>query len=244
MRLLLNGGGSGIQITDSINKLNEIIDHSKPLLYIPLAIDLEIRSYDECYEWITNEFSNVDILKIDMVKTIEELYCKNLDDYCAIFIGGGNTYKLLKELKDSNCFDKIKNYILNDGIVFGASAGAVIFGYDINSIESMDLNNVCLTDTKGFDCLSGVSIFPHYTNIKSKLSEQQNIERHNKFTEAIKDFSLKTGPIMAYPEEDTIYINGNEIEVIGTKKLYYVENGNMVICEPTSNFSMDCLKKF
>ena len=98
--------------------------------------------YDSCYEWIQGELSNVDIPSIEMVRTFEELASKRLQSYTAIFIGGGNTYKLLSGLKQSGAFDNIKNYINNDGIVIGGSAGAVIFGYDIDIIESMDPNNV------------------------------------------------------------------------------------------------------
>lgn len=39
MKLILCGGGSGDQNTLANQKLNEIIDHNKPILYIPLAMD-------------------------------------------------------------------------------------------------------------------------------------------------------------------------------------------------------------
>ncbi|MDE7178974.1 MAG: Type 1 glutamine amidotransferase-like domain-containing protein [Lachnospiraceae bacterium] len=99
--------------------------------------------------------------------------------------------KLLLGLKQSDAFQKIKEYILNDGIVIGGSAGAVIFGKDIDIISSMDSNDVNLTDTAGFNVLSGISIFPHYTNKKSSLNDIESEQRHNRFTNAIKDFSLK-----------------------------------------------------
>ena len=83
-----------------------------------------------------------------MVRSFEELASKNLQHYAALFIGGGNTYKLLLGLKQSGSFNKIRDYINNNGIVIGRSAGAVIFGYDINIIASMDQNDVNLTDTK------------------------------------------------------------------------------------------------
>lgn len=171
MQLILCGGGSGEQNILANQKLNEIIDHVRPLLYVPLAMDEYEHPYDSCYEWIQGELANVDIPSIEMVRTFEELASKKLQSYAAIFIGGGNTYKLLSGLKQSGAFDNIKNYINNGGIVIGGSAGAVIFGYDIDIIESMDPNNVELKDTKGFDVLQGVSIFPHYTNKKSKLTE-------------------------------------------------------------------------
>lgn len=225
MQLILCGGGSGEQNTLANQKLNEIIDHTRPILYIPLAMDENDHPYDSCYEWIQGELANVDIPSIEMVRTFDELASKNLQHYAALFIGGGNTYKLLLGLKQSGAFNRIRNYINNNGIVIGGSAGAVIFGYDINIIESMDSNDVNLTDTKGFDVLSGISIFPHYTNKKSKLTEKENEERLNKFTNSIIHFSKSIGEVIAIPEEDAIYVNNDSIELLGTRPYFTFKNG-------------------
>ena len=87
---------------------NDIIDHNKPLLYVPLAMDEVKHPYDGCLEWITEELSSVNISGIEMVRTFEEFASKNYFDYCAIFIGGGNTFKLLKGIKDSGAFEKLR----------------------------------------------------------------------------------------------------------------------------------------
>ena len=47
-----------------------------------------------------------------MVRSFEELEKKNLDDYSLIYIGGGNTYKLLNGLKTTKAYDKLKKYLL------------------------------------------------------------------------------------------------------------------------------------
>ena len=227
MQLILCGGGSGEQNTLANQKLNEIIDHTKPILYVPLAMNENDYPYDGCYEWIQSELSNVDIPSIEMVRSFGELASKNLQSYSAIFIGGGNTYKLLLGLKQSGAFNNIKNYINNNGIVIGGSAGAVIFGYDIDIISSMDSNDVNLTDTKGFNSLSGISIFPHYTNKKAKFTDEENAARLSKFTDSIINFSQKIGEVIAIPEEDAIYVNGNSIEVIGTRPYYTFKNGKV-----------------
>ena len=113
MQLILCGGGSGDQNTLANQKLNEIIDHTRPILYIPLAMNEEEHSYDSCYEWIQGELANVDIPYIEMVRTFEELASKDLQHYAALYIGGGNTYKLLLGLKQSGAFNNIRNYINN-----------------------------------------------------------------------------------------------------------------------------------
>lgn len=225
MKLILCGGGSGEQNYYANKKLNEIIDHNKPLLYVPLAMDESDHPYDSCYEWINEELAQVQLSGIDMVRSFEELAQKDYDNYCALFIGGGNTYKLLKGIKDSGAFEKIKEFVNNGGIVIGGSAGAVIFGYDIDIISTMDPNDVLLTDTKGFNVMNGISIFPHYTNKKSKLSEEENLARLNNFTNAIKSFSMIKGDVIAIPEEDAIFVNDGELEILGNRPFYYFKKG-------------------
>ena len=218
MRLLLNGGGCGEKTIETNKILNEIIDHTKPLLYVPLAMDEIKHPYDGCLEWITGELSDVEIPNIEMVRTFEELASKNYHDYCAIFIGGGNTFKLLKGLKDSGSFIKLSEYINNNGIVYGGSAGAIIFGKDIESIHIMDPNDAMLKDTSGFNVLNGKSIFAHYTN-------EHTEEAHIKFKKYLANYSLNNEDVIALPEEDTIFIDDDQITIIGDRPYYVFENG-------------------
>jgi dipeptidase E len=214
MRIFLCGGGDGYQTINAYNKLNEIIDHTKPLLYIPLAMESD--KYSSCYEWITNELKNLNIPSIEMVNQASEITNKKLEDYCAIFIGGGNTFKLLNDLKRSGAFDKIKLFINNNGIIFGGSAGAIIFGKNLKSCTLDDDNAVNLKDISGYDVLNGYSILCHYTNRTQERDEES------------KNYLLnlsKEEKIIALPEEDTIYINDNNIEVIGNRPYYIFDKG-------------------
>lgn len=243
MRLILCGGGSGEQNYFANKKLNEIIDSSKPLLYVPLAMDESDHPYDSCYEWITTELSQVQLSGIDMVRSFEELAQKDYSKYCALFIGGGNTYKLLKGLKESGSFEKIEEFLNNEGIVIGGSAGAVIFGYDIDIISTMDSNEVALADTKGFNVMNGISIFPHYTNKKSELTDEENLNRLNTFTNAIKEFSVIKGDVIAIPEEDAVFIDEDKLEILGNRPIFYFKNGesqkfNFEENKHTENFSL------
>ena len=105
MNVFLNGGGAGAQTSDAYKRLNQIIDKSKPCLYIPLAMTQE--KYDSCYEWITTELNDIKVSHIDIVRSAEEILAKNLNDYSFVFIGGGNTFKLLHDLKKSGAYEKI-----------------------------------------------------------------------------------------------------------------------------------------
>ena len=225
MRVFLNGGGCGKQTLLTYKEINKIIDHNKPVLYIPLAMDEEEHPYDSCYEWIKEEISSIDISNIEMVRSFEELEKKDLDKYSLIYIGGGNTYKLLNGIKITKIYEKLKKYILSNGIVYGSSAGTVIFGKSINIIEVMDKNEVHLIDTKGFDCLNDISIFVHYTNYRSKLSEEENKTLTDKYTDFITEYTSNNEKVIAIPEEDTIFFDGKNIRVIGELPYYIFENG-------------------
>ena len=227
MKILLNGGGDTKKLETTLNVLDEIMDHNKPILYVPLAMDESKESYDDCYKWFSNLVSNIKVSNIEMVRSFEEFGNSNLDKYSTIFIGGGNTYKLLKGIKDYKIFDKINNYLNNNGIIIGCSAGAIIFGYDINSCLIMDPNDVNLEDTKGFNVLDGKSIFAHYTN-------EYTQEAHKKFREYLTIYSINNEEVIALPEEDTIFINDSEINIIGPRA-YYEFNKGMEIKKTKEN---------
>lgn len=224
MKLLLNGGGSTEQLKLTMIKLNEIMDHSKPILYVPLAMDETDHPYDSCYEWFQKQIKDVDVPSVDMPRTFEEFSLKKFDDYSAIFIGGGNTYKLLKGIKDNGIFNKIIEYLNRNGIVIGCSAGAIIFGYDIDSCLAMDRNDVNLIDTKGFNALNGKSIFAHYTNSKTE-------EIHKKYTDYLISYSINNEQVIALPEEDTIYIDNGKIEFLGARPYYEFRDGEIKMHE-------------
>ncbi len=216
MKIFICGGGDGVQTVMANNKLNQVIDHTKPLLYIPLA--MESNMYDSCYIWIKNELKNVNIPKIEMVRSANEILERNLNQYSAIFIGGGNTFKLLYDLKTSGAFNQIQEFISNGGVVFGGSAGAIIFGKNLKSCALDDENNVNLKDISGFNILNGYSLLCHYTN-RSKEDD----EKSKKY---LLGLSMEE-KIIALPEENTIYIDDDNWEFIGTKPYYIFENGKI-----------------
>ena len=218
MKLILNGGGTDNQVADARRLLNSLIDHSKKILYIPFA--WPDPTYSGCLEFMRGELSDIDKQGIDMVKTPDELINKNFIDYAFIYIGGGNTYKLLNDLKVSGAFNKIKKYLLEeDGIVYGGSAGAIIFGKDLDSCNTDDENEVGLVDNTGFNMINGYSLLCHYTS------------REAERTELSKKYLLelsKNKPIYAIPEEDTIFVSDNMISFIGTRPYYEFINGEVI----------------
>ena len=230
MKLILCGGGWA-EKTVIPNKIFEsLIKPDKPILYIPQARDRDPEGYITCKPWLLGEFKDIKHGEIDTVESLSEVANKNLSDYAAIFIGGGNTFKLLKELKESGAFNKIQEYINNNGLVYGCSAGACIFGKDIEICLYAAPNLVALKDTSGFNSVFGCSLAAHYTN--------KNAERTQQATDYLTEYSHKE-PVIALPEEDSLYINGDTVEVIGTRPYYVFNKGNRAQFEPNVKYKTD-----
>ncbi len=217
MKVFLCGGGSGEQTTRALMRLNEVIRHDRPCLYIPLAMEED--RYDSCYQWITGELRSVDIPGIEMVRSAEELARKHLEDYAFLFIGGGNTFRLLAEIKRVNMFEPIREYLRKDGVAFGGSAGAIIFGEDLESCALDDANDVGLRDTRGFDVLNGVSLLCHFTN---------RIPEHDRRSEEYLLRISNHRKIYALPEEDTLFWNEGQLEEIVGRPYFFFDKGRKI----------------
>lgn len=212
MKLFLCGGGSGNQILNALQKFASFLNKEKPILYIPLA--MESKKYNDCYNWFENEIKIININNFEMVKTPYELSQKNLNEYSALYIGGGNTYNLLANLKQYDNFKKIQKYLENDGIIFGGSAGAIIFGKNIDGCLMDDKNDINLKDTTGYNYLNNYSILCHL-----------NEKNFNKNLDYLQKYSINN-KLIYLPEDNVIFIDDNNYIIIGESKYAIFENGD------------------
>ncbi len=89
---------------------------------------------------------------------------KNFD---VIYVCGGNTFWLLHKVRETG-FDKvIKQFLNNDKLYVGVSAGSILVGPNIEIAVPFDENDIGLTNFTGLNLVK-VVISPHYT-VKEKL---------------------------------------------------------------------------
>ena len=201
MKLLLSGGGEPDQVKPLDKYFANYVKDGK-ILYIPVAMDKI--PYDDCEKWFRETYAKYNLNNIEMCTNLKEI--NDLNNYKAIFIGGGNTFKLLKEIKESNFDIKLKDYLNNNGFIYGGSAGAIIFGKTIESAIHADKNTVNLKDLNGLNILDDYDVWCHY-----------------KETDNLKDLNRKT--IVLYEESGILY-DGKEIKTIGKNHLIYPQNFN------------------
>lgn len=87
-----------------------------------------------------------------------------LKDKDAVYVQGGNTFYLLKYVRESG-FDKVVKELIDKGLIYiGVSAGSIIAGPTIETAgwKGGDKNIVGLTDLSALH-LVGFNVFVHYT---------------------------------------------------------------------------------
>jgi len=194
MKLLLSGGGDPDDVVAIDRFFVSQIDLQKPVLYIPIAW-VGDPTYNSCFNWFKETFQPYGITNIEMCTDFNHV--SDLERYAAVFIGGGNTFKLLKEIKDSHFNEKLLEYFNKGGFVYGGSAGAIIFGKTIKSCEYADDNDVGLTDLSGFNLVGNRDIICHYS------------VNDNEFISAYDN------DLYILYEESGIFVSNNAIQSIG-----------------------------
>jgi len=204
-RIALAGGGGA----EDSRLLDEVfaswIGSQGRLLYLPIALR-GIRSFESCLEWITTTFAPLNITRIAMWADLTEHQADELEEFDAIYIGGGNTYSLLAELIESGFDRHLKTYAQSGGIIYGGSAGAVVLGKDIRTVTYMDRNNIGLAEVNCLNLAKDHSILPHYQPEMDKLIAEfaQNYRR----------------PVLGIPERSGVVIESDQMRTVGFEPSY------------------------
>ena len=143
------------------------------------------------------------MVEIDLRKENENSLSGKLANLDVVFVEGGNTFYLMKYVRESG-FDKaIKRFLDGGGIYLGVSAGSYVAGPDISPAgwsPDWDENKVGLKDLKGLG-LVDFYISPHY------IPEHEAIINKNK--------DKVSYPIYALTDTQAILINDRDVQFIG-----------------------------
>lgn len=142
------------------------------------------------------------ITELDLKEENEESLKNKLEDFDVIFVEGGNTFYLLKYVRESG-FDKVlRSFLDRGGIYLGISAGSMIAGLNIESAEwkNADKNIVDLKD------LTGLSLVPFVISVHI---DESNIE-------GIKECASKVGyPVIALTDKQAVLVENGTQKIVG-----------------------------
>lgn len=145
------------------NKISEII----PSLSNKNAILITTAARDkENNKW--NKITKQQLLDLGYEKVkfvdLESTSIVNFENFDTIYVCGGNTFKLMQAVNNSNFKSEILKALNRGGLYVGASAGALILSPTIaiaGNVEP-DENEVGLTDMTGMNLIN-FEILPHYS---------------------------------------------------------------------------------
>jgi dipeptidase E len=140
-------------------------------------------------------FKNIKILNLDKPTKLEPTD--------VIYVCGGNTYAILKKMRDT-CADKFIIDAVNKGVLYvGVSAGSIIAGKNIEIAgwgSEGDPNEVGLTDLSGFG-FTDVAVFPHY-----KIAQKNEVDEFKKKV---------TYTVMEITDNQVVFVKGKKVKKIG-----------------------------
>lgn len=201
MAIYLTGGGDQETFTQ-LDKLfmSELPTDSTIGLFAQACDD-----QDEALERIEYYFDSKNISSIELVTDPNT----DLSKYQALMIEGGNTFALIREIRDSNFFNSIKDFSKTGKPIYADSAGAIVLGSDIHTAflgDDGDEDQLSLQDYRGLDILSPWCIHAHATP---------------EDFEDVQDILYNIGsPVLALSEETGVCIRENELKVFGNTDLW------------------------
>lgn len=203
MKLLLSGGIA----TEKAKALNGFfashIDRHGTVRYIPAANEA-LSEYDESFEGFKHVFRAYGIADIQMCRQLQGAV---ITDQCvAIYFDGGNTYKLLKEVRESGFDRQISAFVRRGGFVYGRSAGSILFGKDIAATTFEDENTVAYGDSRGLNMVKGFDICCHYGGDEETTAYKRN---------RILKYAAQSNGTIALPDDAGIYVADDSITFMG-----------------------------
>lgn len=201
MRVMLAGGGDE---RDS-RPLDELFAKwvgKGQLLYLPSAL-VHPSNKAAAYRWVQQTFEPLGLASIAVWMDIAGKTARDLEKYDAVYIGGGNTFYLLHQLRIHRLDLALDQFAREGHPIYGGSAGAIVFGYDITSSKHIDQNLIGLSDLSGMDLALGYTVWCHYTT-----EDDERISAYVQRT-GIPSIALseKSG---AYRENDHLIAAGSE----------------------------------
>jgi peptidase E len=202
--------------TDSkkIDDIYKVMLAGKRILYIPWAMHPE--SYPWCLEWIQNTFPISDWYTVHLLS--EEEFTQSNEDYVqaydGIYMWWGNTYRLLKLLRNTWFTKVIEQFIGNDKPIYWWSAGAIIMWKEIHTAPDMNAVKLSFEETAWYDMCKGFSIACHH-----------NEEKNNEISDYIVNYHI---PVICLPEGTGIIYEGNTYTIQWEKSAYIIDiNGKV-----------------
>lgn len=221
MACILTEGNDLTQNISANNLMQELIHESnKRVLYIPFA-------NNNASESNYNILKKSNLYSITTLKSTLELKNIDFNSYSAIYIEGNEVIVLYDLFKTYSLFDKFKDYLENDGIVYCLGSVSKILG---SHIKKKSLNSIDeALEFEGINSIFGYSLY---------FCSEKDLLNHKTLKE-IYDF--KNSEVLIVPNNKVLLVDKGIFKVIDNSSLYVYEQDGIIQLNALSSAR---LKKF
>ncbi|MGH9202672.1 MAG: Type 1 glutamine amidotransferase-like domain-containing protein [Vicinamibacterales bacterium] len=123
-------GGAGEALLPGLNWLVQRIGSGASILVVPQA--WPVSRFDECLATMRTLLAatGVEPSRVGVARDLKT-FSRRLAHHAAVFLCGGNTFRLLAAMQSSGFISALDSYRRN-GVVAGNSAGAIVLGRSIH----------------------------------------------------------------------------------------------------------------
>jgi dipeptidase E len=203
--LLLNSSSSfhGYGYMDHVQAaVQELFASAPEVLFIPWAL----HDPDKYTKTVADRFHRMGLRLRGIHEAADPV--KAVEDAAGIFIGGGNTFRLLSRLYEAAVIQPIRERVLAGMPYMGSSAGSNVACPTIKTTNDMPI-----VEPPGFDALGLVSfqINPHYTD-PDPTSTHRGETREERIREYLE---MNMIPVVGLREGAWLRVRGDEVTLGG-----------------------------
>lgn len=179
----------------------EFLGKIDSLLFIPYAS----HNHDKYVDFVSKRFEQMGI-RIDSIHNQKPI--EAISKAKAIFVGGGNTFRLLETLNNLGIMESLRDAVLNGTPYIGASAGVNIACPSIKTTNDMPI-----VFPGNFNALNLIpfQINPHYVD-KDPKSKHQGETREERIKEFLEENNI---PVLGLYENSWIRVDDSSMILKG-----------------------------
>lgn len=202
MKLFLTSIGLPPETTEYFLKLLNKKPSESKVCFIPTAADSKENKWFLDVDKKRLSELGFSVTELDIKGENEQSLTDKFKKFDVVFVEGGNTFYLLKYMRDSGFKKAVKTFLDRGGVYLGLSAGSITMGQNIEPSVWKGINNniVDLNDFTGLNFVPFV-ICVHIDESNIKLIEEK---------------AKETGyPIVALTDKQALLIDGEKQEIVG-----------------------------
>ena len=148
------------------------------------------------------------VVDIDLRQTQNEDLISLLNTLDLIYISGGNSFYLMEIMIKSGFASNIRPFLIQDKVLIGSSAGAVVLGKSLDHVKNLDdpKDAPDLNSTQALGLIN-FNVLPHFGEKQFRID----------YLGAFESIYTAGGPVVAIENDQVVAVENGKIELLVNK---------------------------